>query len=393
MKKELSLVAAVATAFSCIAAPIVDQPAEGYQAWEGFLPKNQLWGRALSPSDMRHRAILYIVVDYASLDYGKLADFYSTFALMSAFTTPANWDTFEMPRSKLTVFAVKNAEKIDVKTFSELFNAPKTADDMQRNVISRAFWSNRMPFYKSGLKPVGFEEPTADKLPYIAVYGGSGTSPIYTKAKFSKADIKAIKEAYAKAVKGLSPSPSEWKKPLGVAEVAYFKTVPTLLEKGKPATAVLPTLQAGLKSKVPEQAKEAQIMFDALNQYRGELILRIKLEASAAPARAYFDLQQLTALFPSEKKNVEAVASRLKSNKEITSLGKMFEKAMTWSKPDYVCKNTSEMKKNVAELEKFKKMLESLVESKSVAVQGEALMLQSQIDALIETMPTKLPQK
>ena len=393
MKKSLSFAAAVAAALVCGAAPVVDQPIEGYLGWEGLTPKNYLCGRMLSPSDLRHRAVVYIVADVADINFDKLTSLYLHFASIGAVPTPSSaWDSYEIPRSKICVFSVRNAEKMDVAAFNQKIAAPKNAEATAQNMFARCYRLGKIPFYK-GVKPVGIEEPSADKLPYVAVFGGSGTKPLFEKGGFKADDIKAVRDAVSKAVRDLVPSASDWKYPLGIAEPEFYKNAAALIEKGKPSTAVFPILLGGMKSKSPEQAKEAQIMYDALNQYRGELVVRMQLEAGSSPARAYFDFQRLVSLFPSEKKNVDAIAQKLKGNKEVSSLGKIFEKVMLWSRPDYVCKNNSEVKKNVAELEKFKKMIETLAESKNVNVQGEALLLQGQIDALIETMPMKLPQK
>ena len=96
---------------------------------------------------------------------------------------------------------------------------------------------------------------------------------------------------------------------------------------------------------------------------------------------------------PSEKKNLQAIDAKIKANKEIGALGKIFEKIMLWSREDYVCKNAGEAKKNVMELQKIKKALEALANSQNAQLQGEAMLFQTQIDALIDIMPTKVPQK
>ena len=97
--------------------------------------------------------------------------------------------------------------------------------------------------------------------------------------------------------------------------------------------------------------------------------------------------------FPSEKKNLQAVDAKMKANKEIGALGKIFEKIMLWGSDDYVCKNAAEAKKNVQELQKYRKMLDLLAASQNAQLQGEAMLFQSQIDTLIDIMPTKVPQK
>ena len=126
---------------------------------------------------------------------------------------------------------------------------------------------------------------------------------------------------------------------------------------------------------------------------KSDLILRIQLEFSAAPARAYYDFQTLVKYFPAEKKRLQDIDAKIKANKEIGALGKIFEKILLWSQDDYVCKNKGEVNKNVQELKKYKKMLEALANSENAQLQGEAMLFQTQIDTLIDLMPTKVPQK
>ena len=134
-------------------------------------------------------------------------------------------------------------------------------------------------------------------------------------------------------------------------------------------------------------------MYDALNQYAGDLKVRITLEFRAAPARAYYDYQQLVKLFPAEKKKLADIDAKLKQNKEVSSLGKVFEKLMLWGNSDFMCKNASEAKKIVAELQKIKKTLTELAQSKNTHIQGEAMLISNQLDTLIDVIPTKVPQK
>jgi hypothetical protein len=59
-----------------------------------------------------------------------------------------------------------------------------------------------------------------------------------------------------------------------------------------------------------------------------------------------------------------------------------------------VCKNAGEAKKIVAELEKkIKPQLAKMKDSKVIAVQNGALILDSQVDELIATIPSRLPEK
>ena len=138
---------------------------------------------------------------------------------------------------------------------------------------------------------------------------------------------------------------------------------------------------------------EAQVAYDALSQTRSDLLFRIRLEARACPHRAYYDFQQLVKYWPSEKKKLDDVMARLKAIPDAEKLSKMFCKAMTWSEPDFECKNAGEAKKIVAELKKMKTQLAKMKESKVIVVQNGALLLDSQIDTLVETIPDRVAGK
>ena len=283
MKKTVFAAIALAAAAAAAAPGQKDPVAEGYMDWEGLTERNHLFGRPLTPSDLRHRAVAYVVLDGAAFTNEKVLDF-STLANVAP--VPAahatQWETQEMPRSRVILVSMRNLPKgTDAKTFAALFRPPKGCDSDKAREYST--WGlNRVAFYRNA-KAAGEEELSPDRLPYVAVYGGAGTEPIYKKEKWSPADDrKDLHAAMRKAASALE----EWTPPLGVAEPQFFKKAAADFEKGKPTAGILAALKAGIKSKNPDQAKEAQVMFDAINQLKGELLLRILLEFSAAPARA-----------------------------------------------------------------------------------------------------------
>lgn len=385
LKRSLVLGAGL-LGLSALAAPV--PVADGYVDWSGLSPKSYLFGRTITPSDLRQWTVVYVVVD-AEAFAGQVRAFAPLADLMPLPQAHATqWETAELPHDGIVVFSVRNAKGTDPKSFALNFRPPKDAEQAVAQQYS-AYGRNMVPFYKD-FEPVGAAELTADKLPYVAVYGASGTDPLYTKENFATGDIKAVREAVNKAKKLL---PEDWTPPLGIREPQHYRQVPALLAKGKPAAAALKILAAGVKSKNPEQAKEAQVMYDALNQYASGLKLRIGLECHAAPARAYYDLQTLVRLFPSEKKKMQAIDQKFKQNKELGSLGKIFEKLMLWGRDDFAPKSAGEAKKIVVELQKYKKALDALANSENAQIQGEAMLFSSQLDMLIETIPTKVPQK
>lgn len=387
MKQLSAVLFAGALGLTAAAAPV--PVAEGFVDWEGLSSKNYLFGRTIGPSDLRQWTVVYVVVDAEAFQGQQLKDLAPLAGLMPLPAAHATqWETQELPHDGIVVFSVRNAKGTDPKAFAARFRPPKGVEQGEAQVYS-SYGMQMVPFYR-GVAPAGEAELAADRLPYVAVYAAEGTDPVYTKEKFAAADLKGVREAIQKARAKL---PAEWTPPLGVREPQFFKQVPALLAKGKPAAAALKILAAGVKSKNPDQAKEAQVMYDALNQYASGLKLRIGLEHHAAPARAYYDLQTLVRLFPSEKKKMQAIDQKFKQNKELGSLGKIFEKLMLWGRDDFVPKSAGEAKKIVVELQKYKKALDALATSENAQIQGEAMLFSSQLDMLIETIPTKVPQK
>lgn len=389
MVKRLSVIlCASVLGLSAVAAP--DPVAEGFVDWEGVVPKGLLFGRELTPSDLRQRTVVYVVVDDAAFAGAKVAELSPLAGLMPLPQSHSmQWETADLPHGGIVVFSVRNVQKGgDPKAFAARFKAPKGAEKDEARDYS-SYGLNRVPFYR-GLAPAGEAEMSADKLPFVAVYAAEGAEPVYVKEKFTAADVTDVRAAVRKANEKM---PQDWTPPLGVREPQFFKQVPALLAKGKPASAALRVLAAGIKSKDPEQAKEAQVMYDALSQYAGDLKLRISLEYASAPARAYYDLQTLVKLFPSEKKKMQEVDQKFKQNKELGSLGKIFEKLMLWGRDDFAPKSAGDAKKIVTELQKYKKALEALSNSPNAQIQGEAMLFAAQLDSLIEAIPTKVPQK
>lgn len=386
MQKRSLVLCAGLLGLSAFAAPA--PVADGFVDWSGISPKSYLFGRTITPSDLRQWTVVYVVVDAEAFagQVRTLAPLAGLMPLPQGHAT--QWETAELPHDGIVVFSVRNAKGTDPKSFALNFRPPKDAEQAVAGQYV-VYGQNMVPFYKD-LAPVGAAALTADKLPYVAVYGAKGTDPLYTKESYAAGDFKAVRAAVDTAKKQL---PADWALPLGVREPQYYKQVPALVAKGKPASAALKILAAGIKSKDAEQANEAQVMYDALNQYASGLKLRIGLEHHAAPARAYYDLQTLVKLFPSEKKKMQAIDQKFKQNKELGSLGKIFEKLTLWSRDDFVCKNAGEAKKIVAELQKYKKTLEGLAESPNAQVQGEAMLFAAQLDSLIEIIPTKVPSK
>ena len=375
--------------FTLLAAVAKDPVAEGFVDWTNVEAKSLLCGLPITPSDLRQRTVVLLVADDAWISEKNMPALAQIAALMP---TPNGegfaWDVMELDRSVMAVVSVRNS-KAGKSGFEERFKTPKGAEQS----LAYSFLNvrkSRLPFYKD-LAPAGAAEIAADKLPCVFVYNATSAEPAATVENYTGAKFGEVRKAVREANKQL---PTDWEPMIGIREPQHCKNAATINASGKPASAILASVKSSLKSKDPEVSKEAQVIYDAVNQHATMLKLRILCEYAAAPARAYYDYLQLTKRFPAEKKSVAAVDAALKKNKDAVSLGKMLEKVMLWSNDNFTCKSESEAQKIVAELKKFKKVVDGLGEdSKSAQLQGEAMLFSSQIDTLIDTIPSKVQPK
>ena len=382
--------AALVAAQAAFAAPPKEDPvAEGFPSWEGVNSKNYLSGRMITPSDLRHRAVLMIVMkDDANLQKNFLS---LTKTVNGLDDTPpsfsAAWDTIEeYPRKCIILVTLADAPK---NAGEDLKAALKKSKDMKdEDATALALWTTGIsPAFYKDVSLVGLAAP--DAYPYVVVLDGKTSEPLY-KGAFKAGEGVKIRKAVAKAKSEVG----EWREILGVSEAVHFKDVEKSVLEGKPLKPALAKLKAGIADKNPEKAKEAQIMYDAINQFSSDLKQRITLEYRSAPARAYVDAQRLFRYFPQEKKALAQVDLYLKNNKTALTLGKMFEKYIEWSRPDFTFKNTSEAKKAAQLVNTWKKPLEKMAsDTSNTVLQGEASLILAQIDGIGDLLMTKVPQK
>ena len=129
MMKFASAGAIAMLALAACAAPGQKDPvAEGFLDWD-VQSKNFLFGRLITPSDLRPKAVVYVVVDANKFTNDEVPRYMS---LSTAVPMPADhmtqWETQELPRDKIVVVSVRNAARnLDTKSFAELLRAPKNA--------------------------------------------------------------------------------------------------------------------------------------------------------------------------------------------------------------------------------------------------------------------------
>ena len=386
--KKLALMCAAVAALEVAAAPAgkMEPVAAGFPQWQGLSPKSHILGREITAADLRHRVTVVIEIEpNADLKNQLLtaSSLLQLTGLVNLGFEGANFETLELPRSLLILVSNRGAKDPDaIKAALK----PSGTDDATLSHYRTAL----VPFYDD-VSFVGGPE-TAGKRPYIYVMGPTGTEPL-SQGKLDAASVKAARTAIAQAKKKLADGPA-WKEFFGTVDPEKFPALVKDIQKGKQLKAATAAVQKDILSKDAEKAADAQIVSDAISQARSDLLFRIRLEAAACPHRAYYDFQRLVKFWPAEKKKLDDVMLKLKAVPDAEKLAKIFTKLMVWADPEFVCKNAGEAKKIVAELEKkIKPQLAKMKDSKVIAVQNGALILDTQVDELIATIPSRLPEK
>lgn len=368
-----------------------DPVAEGYVDWMEVVDKNHLSGRMLCPSDLRHKFVMVIEVDgkdEAALRKQLLAavPFAQRNFYMASHSAVA-WEHYELKRMPLVavaVFGVKDPEIVRAALKS------KEADA-----------SRSLAVYRNGLIPIyarltyAGAPDNAGKRPYAYLMGVTGTEPL-AQGPADRSTLSAFTAAIRTAQAKLKSEGWFWLPFTGsIEEPRHFTSLKKMItaKKPKPLTPVMAKIKRAIASKKAEVAKEAQILYDALEQTRSDLVFRIRAEAAACPHRAAYDIQQLLKFWPTEKKRIADYADKIKSIPEAGQLARIFIQMMEWADPAFTPKNAGAAKKIVAELNKIKKQLEKLKESNVMIIQNGASMLDAEIDELISTIPSKVPEK
>jgi len=391
MKKMMALAVSLA-AVGLLAAPAAKQDpvAEGYPVWTGLSVKSYVTGREITPSDLRHKATVLVEVEPNDKlqEQLVLAGGFVAKTGLSGHAEGVSWETREMPRNVIVVISSCGT----AKDHEAIENALKyKGDDQGTSSALMGVRSNGCSLY-DGVTFDGAPDSTG-KRPFVVVMGPEGKEPLY-QGTLTRASVKEANAAIDKALKQIAAWENKWQPFYGnIPEPKFHPQLAKAIEKGKPLAAVEKAILKDVVSKDAEKAKEAQILYDALNQTRSDLVMRIKMEVGACPHRAAYDLQELLKYWPAEKKRLEAAVAKIKGVPEVDVLAKMFCKLMLWGKPEFTCKNAGEAKKIVAELNKMKKTLEKLKESKVIVVQNGALLMDVQVDELISIIPSKVPEK
>ena len=391
--KMMAVMGALMPAMLLAAPPAakVDPVAEGYPDWQGISEKSFIMGRRITPSDLRHKVTIVLEIE----PNDKLQE---QFISAAPFTqkvdmpgwNPGNWETLEIGRD--VIFVISNRGGGTEKDHAKIKEALNYKGGDKRTALMMGGYRGMTYSLYDGLTFAGAPDTTG-KRPFVYVMGPEGAEPL-CQGELNAGTKKEAFAAIDKALKQIKGWESGWRRFYGnVGEPKFHPQLAKALEKGKTLEPVEKDLLKSIVSTDPEKAKEAQVLFDAINQTRSDLRMRIFLEYADCPHRAYYDIQELLKYWPSEKKRMESVFAKLKAVPDAEKLAKIFIKLKTWGDPEFSCKNAGEAKKIVAELSKMKKDLAKLRESQVTVVQNGASIMDITVDELIGTIPTRVPSK
>lgn len=349
--------------------------AAGYPDWRGVEEKNYVRGRHICAADLRQKVAVVVVIDAA-----KAADHLKqTMGAGRAFspcTTDTQWETENIRRDFIALYTFAGAS--GMKGVQAAFAAK---DETLKE------FSGSASVY-ADVTCAGIPEPT--ELPFIYVFGPDGKEPLLAK----RADTASLQEFSRILRPNMSKLP-KWERFYGsVGEENSFPQLKKAVEAGKPLAPVLAALQKACSLPDAERAKEAQILADAVEQTRSDLIYQIVFESGTKPYCAQRDLNLLLRHWPGEKSNpVLAKAQKVLAGKDVSALSAIYLKTSVWSDENYRCKNAGEAKKIVQELKKMRKNLTKPKESQNIVVQNNALLLDMKIEELIPMIESAAQSK
>jgi hypothetical protein len=337
--------------------------------WQGIEQKNYISGRMVSASDLRHKVAVVIEIDNDDklAQNMKLADKFET--LSEVVLRNGSWETLrdeDFPRSTIS--------------FVSIFGKKPKPSQLSRR--SKAV----MPVYHN-VKLVGVDyDKTERKRPYAYVFSAEGGESIW-KGELTEASVDAVRKAVNSAKKKVPA----WTPLTGISDLSALPDVAKYYKSGKIKNMTAAAM-AAIKSKDPEISRQGQIVYDAIEQYKSDLLFRISIEFTVSPVKAYADAQRLVKLFPSEKKKLVEFDAFLSKNREVATLGKMMEKALLLRDPMYNPK-PAQLKADIQMLKKWQNLLKLMAKEADVTYSGQMLLLSSILEDLISEASSRISVK
>ena len=377
---KMSLCAAAALLAGVVMATGVNTPvAPGFVDWRNVTDANHLAGRRICASDLRGKAVM--IVEFNAEKFGEAFTVLSRLSSRPMFKAfSITWMDYELP-SDCIVVLVNTGRKMNAVEFAATVRTLKYADFQQSFDI---YYQSFPPVYNAVTFPGA---PSAGGAPVFAyVVGPDGPEVLWKGAVTEKTD-KSAKDAFITAA---SKSPG-WKPYFGTLERDDIPAdVLKAYTTGKPLDKCYPKLIAAIKGHDEEKAKSAQLVYDALERTRSDLECRIACELDKSPASAFADVDELVRYWPSARRNIAVFEKQLKRNKAADVLGKALVKVRKYGADDFRCRNEGEVKKLQAELAKLGTGVNKFLDSKDVAVQGDASLVSSKLDSVSSGLAFKV---
>ena len=386
----LAVLLAFAAQTACAKPAATETVAEGFVAWTGVTEKNHLAGRGLCPSDLRHKVTVVAALESDERLRDQLILLSKAMPQVGYDAPDGGVEKWIVPRAYVGLVSCRG------RVTKEALKAALVAPANEKQEVAWAV-SLVVGWGSGAYREASFEgaaDPTG-KCPYVTVLGPNGGEPLW-QGTITEKTVPQARAAIDRARKELDKWETKWRPFYGnVAEPKFFPQLAKALEKGRtakscPLDPVAKALLADVASKDPARAREAQILYDAVNQTRDDLKLRISLEAAKYPHVALADMAELFKYWPGERKEMEGLSARLRADPDVELLAKLYPKVREWSAPDFRCRNAGEAKKVVAELNKMKKQIAKHKESSKIAIQNAALAMDLKLDTLIETIPSNV---
>ena len=268
--------------------------APGFVDWSGAVDKNHIAGRYISDSDLRHRFI--VIVEFESdkaceqLAFavsGRIAvlDNIDPSGLAGEFRS---WENRPYPRDCLVVYVSRG--KGQVRSVANSLAAHANDENLT--------W---MTYFRPVYEGITFPDaPKGDgKYPFVYVMPPSGTSPIFSGPCEGEKTERAIGAAIDSYLSKTGRWP-KWRPFYGLVESPkFFPQLAKSLRAGKSLQPVLKACEAGIKSADADKAREAQLLYDAIEQTRGDIGYRILRNAHDFPHCAVDDIRRLHRHWPS----------------------------------------------------------------------------------------------
>lgn len=353
--------------------------AEGFPDWTGFETEIDGSGRSLTPSDLRLRYT--IVVEIKGNSAGDAVNQFKSVSNLQKFgfnpTEHVDWNFGERRRDVVVVYNIHGAN-------DGLLQRLRSDNGLKKEFSQKTYSFYTDVTFKGCPDPMG-------TYPFVYVM-----PPVGTEAIFSGKAVKDTAKKVESVIKKdrAAAKYGSWRNYYGfVQEVNHVKGFDAAIAGEKALVPVEANLVKMIQGKSAEAAKEAQMLYDALQQHRNELEFRASKSYAKSPLSAMYDIEELSRRWPAAKKDVSEYLDKASSQADAVSAYKAYEPFRKYADAGYVPKSASDASKAAAELQRAKPVLERLKDSKNINVQNAVFTMLQMLETLPGELTSRVPQK